>query len=56
MAPAGTVVQMVQRAQVEIGFVPAGQVEIRDGLQEGATLRWHAPTYYCAKAIRCGQR
>jgi multidrug efflux pump subunit AcrA (membrane-fusion protein) len=38
--PAGTVVQVVRRARVEtkrveVGLMSAGQVEIRDGLQEG---------------------
>jgi HlyD family secretion protein len=41
--PAGTVVQVVRRARVEtrrveIGLMSAGQVEIRDGLQEGDTV------------------
>ena len=38
--PAGTVVQVVRRARietkrVEVGLMSGGQVEIRDGLQEG---------------------
>jgi HlyD family secretion protein len=41
--PAGTVVQVVRRARVEtrrveVGLMSAGQVEIREGLQEGDTV------------------
>ena len=56
---AGTVVQVIRRnrvetKRVEVGLMSGGNIEIRDGLNEGDIVVARAGAI-CAKAIRCAR-